>query len=77
MRKRKSPSHARPRLACCPGGRHFTLRMQPGLIEDGLFARTRNPNYFGELLIYSGFALSAANSPLWCEQSDPAAPSAE
>jgi protein-S-isoprenylcysteine O-methyltransferase Ste14 len=26
------------------------------LITDGLFARTRNPNYLGELLIYLSFA---------------------
>ncbi|MCX8534262.1 methyltransferase family protein [Chryseobacterium luquanense] len=37
----------------------FTLRIQKGLIEDGLFARTRNPNYLGEILIYGSFALVA------------------
>tara|TARA_Y100000817_G_scaffold286820_1_gene254931 strand:+ start:486 stop:1124 length:639 start_codon:yes stop_codon:yes gene_type:complete len=45
---------------------HFTsdmqkfiqLKTQPGqLINDGLFKRCRNINYFGELLIYSAFAL--------------------
>jgi protein-S-isoprenylcysteine O-methyltransferase Ste14 len=35
----------------------YTLRLRKGLIEDGLFARTRNPNYLGEILIYSAFAL--------------------
>jgi len=35
----------------------YTLRLQQGLIEDGLFARTRNPNYLGEILIYLAFAL--------------------
>ena len=29
------------------------------LIQGGLFARVRNPNYFGELLIYAGFGLLA------------------
>lgn len=43
----------------------FSLRLKPGLISDALFARTRNPNYFGELLIYSGFALAACASPYW------------
>ena len=44
----------------------FTLRLRPNaLIDDGLFARTRNPNYFGELLIYSAFALSACGSARW------------
>jgi protein-S-isoprenylcysteine O-methyltransferase Ste14 len=35
----------------------YTLRLQPGLIEDGLFGRTRNPNYLGEILIYVAFAI--------------------
>jgi protein-S-isoprenylcysteine O-methyltransferase Ste14 len=34
------------------------LRIKPErLIQDGLFKRLRNPNYFGELLIYGSFAL--------------------
>jgi steroid 5-alpha reductase family enzyme len=37
--------------------KYYTLRIQKGLITDGLFRRTRNPNYLGEILIYSGFAL--------------------
>jgi protein-S-isoprenylcysteine O-methyltransferase Ste14 len=36
------------------------LQLRPGeLISNGMFARLRNPNYFGELLIYSGFGLLA------------------
>ena len=36
------------------------LQLRPNnLIQDGLFARVRNPNYFGELLIYLGFGLLA------------------
>jgi steroid 5-alpha reductase family enzyme len=35
------------------------LRLRKGLIEDGLFARTRNPNYLGEILIYGGFAVAS------------------
>jgi protein-S-isoprenylcysteine O-methyltransferase Ste14 len=34
----------------------YTLRLRPGLIRDGLFARTRNPNYLGEILIYVAYA---------------------
>lgn len=41
--------------------KHYTLKLQPGLIEEGLFARTRNPNYLGEILIYTAFALMAAH----------------
>lgn len=37
--------------------KHFTLKYQAGLITEGFFARCRNTNYLGELLIYSGFAL--------------------
>jgi steroid 5-alpha reductase family enzyme len=39
--------------------KHFVLKLQPGLIDDGFFARCRNTNYLGELLIYLSFALLA------------------
>lgn len=32
------------------------LRIRKGLITNGFFTRTRNPNYLGEVLIYLGFA---------------------
>lgn len=36
--------------------KHTALKLKPGhLIQDGFFARVRNPNYLGELLIYTGF----------------------
>jgi protein-S-isoprenylcysteine O-methyltransferase Ste14 len=35
----------------------YTLRERKGLIEDGLFSRTRNPNYLGEILIYLSYAI--------------------
>ena len=38
--------------------KHAHLRLNPGnLITDGLMAKCRNTNYFGELLIYLSFAL--------------------
>jgi len=37
--------------------KHYTLKLQKGLIEEGLFGRTRNPNYLGEILIYVSYAL--------------------
>ena len=39
--------------------KHFVLKLQPGLIDDGFFARSRNTNYLGELLTYLSFALLA------------------
>ncbi|MFP3855074.1 MAG: methyltransferase family protein [Anaerolineales bacterium] len=38
--------------------KHTALTLRPGqLITSGLFARIRNPNYLGELLIYLSFVL--------------------
>jgi len=37
--------------------KYFTLKYRPGLITEGFFARCRNTNYLGELLIYGSFAL--------------------
>lgn len=40
--------------------KHVQLTLRPGvLLTDGLWARVRNPNYLGELLIYAGFSLVA------------------
>lgn len=39
--------------------RHFTLKFQRGLINTGMFKYTRNPNYFGEILIYASYAYLA------------------
>jgi protein-S-isoprenylcysteine O-methyltransferase Ste14 len=40
--------------------KHIALHLRPGhLITDGFWRFSRNPNYFGEFLIYSGFGLLA------------------
>ncbi len=35
----------------------FTLRVQKGLITDGMHRYIRHPNYLGEMMIYGSFAL--------------------
>lgn len=37
--------------------KHFTLRVQHGLITDGLHRYVRHPNYLGEIMVYGSFAL--------------------
>lgn len=37
--------------------KYYTLKYRPGLITEGFFARCRNTNYLGEILIYSAFAM--------------------
>jgi steroid 5-alpha reductase family enzyme len=40
--------------------------LKKGLISDGFFERTRNPNYLGEILIYASFAIIAEDTVSWC-----------
>ena len=35
----------------------YTLRIQPGLITDGMHRYVRHPNYLGEVMIYGSFAM--------------------
>jgi steroid 5-alpha reductase family enzyme len=46
--------------------KYMWLKLRPGqLLTEGLWSRLRNPNYFGELLIYVGFtALARHWAPL-------------
>lgn len=37
--------------------KYWTLQNRKGLISDGFFMRTRNPNYLGEVMIYLSFGL--------------------
>jgi len=37
--------------------KYFTLKLRKGLITDGFFSYTRNPNYLGEILMYVGFMI--------------------
>ncbi|KAK9785852.1 hypothetical protein WJX73_000050 [Symbiochloris irregularis] len=51
---------------CSDMQKHVQLQLRPGkLVNTTLWAHCRNPNYFGELLIYTGFtALSMHWGPL-------------
>ncbi|MEL6928453.1 MAG: DUF1295 domain-containing protein [Cyanobacteria bacterium J06600_6] len=41
--------------------KYFTLKYKKGLITEGFFSRSRNPNYLGEILIYLSFAILSAH----------------
>ena len=41
------------------GQTYYTLKYKSGLITEGCFARCRNTNYLGEILIYLAFAMLA------------------
>lgn len=43
----------------------YTLKYKSGLISEGVFAYNRNPNYFGEICIYSAFALLTGVWSAW------------
>ncbi|AIN99012.1 hypothetical protein LPMP_251490 [Leishmania panamensis] len=45
--------------------KYFVLRERKGLIKDGFFARTRNPNYLGEVMIYGSFAFVSGHTSSW------------
>ena len=42
------------------------LKKQPGLISDGFFKYSRNPNYLGEIFIYSSFVLCSGHFLGFC-----------
>lgn len=43
----------------------FVLRAKRGLIADGWFARVRNPNYLGEMMLYGSYAVLAQHWVPW------------
>ena len=45
--------------------KNITLRFRRGLITNGVFAYTRNPNYLGEIMIYASYALMAQHWLGW------------
>jgi protein-S-isoprenylcysteine O-methyltransferase Ste14 len=45
--------------------KYFQLKYHRGLITSGMFRYTRNPNFFGEILIYASYALLAGHWLTW------------
>ncbi|MGZ6144137.1 MAG: methyltransferase family protein, partial [Myxococcales bacterium] len=45
--------------------KYFVLQAKRGLITGGFFARTRNPNYLGEMMLYASFAIVAGHWAPW------------
>jgi Protein of unknown function (DUF1295) len=46
--------------------KYYCLKYRPGkLIDYGFFKITRNPNYFGEVLIYNSFAIIVNRWEFW------------
>jgi protein-S-isoprenylcysteine O-methyltransferase Ste14 len=43
----------------------FQLKYHRGLMTDGMFRYTRNPNFFGEIQIYLAYAMLAAHWLTW------------
>ena len=41
--------------------KYYILKLKAGLISNGMFARIRNPNYLGEMLIYLSFAMTVGH----------------
>ena len=45
--------------------KHFSLKYNRGLITEGVFKYTRNPNFLGEIMIYGSYALLANQLPAY------------
>jgi len=52
-------------MMCADAQKHFTLKLQRGLITEGFFARVRHPNYTGEMMIYGSYALLVGHWLPW------------
>ena len=47
------------------GQKYFTLRERKGLMDDAYMKWSRNPNYIGEIMIYSSFAFLVQRNEPW------------
>jgi protein-S-isoprenylcysteine O-methyltransferase Ste14 len=52
-------------MIAADGQRHWALKYRTGLIKDGMFRYTRNPNYLGEVMLYSAYAYLANHWVAW------------
>ncbi len=46
--------------------KYFSLKYRRGLITDGVFTYTRNPNFLGEIMIYGAYAMLVNHWIGWC-----------
>jgi len=46
--------------------KYYVLKIRKGLISNGWFAISRNPNYLGEIMIYGSYALFSQDWISWC-----------
>ena len=52
-------------MIAADGQRHYSIKLSPGLITGGVFRYTRNPNYLGEVMLYSAYAFLANHWIAW------------
>ena len=45
--------------------KHFVIMHKKGLMQDGYVKYNRNPNYFGEILLYASFNVIAQSNIVW------------
>lgn len=45
--------------------KYYTLKYKKGLISEGMFSVNRNPNYFGEIMLYASFAVLVGRWTPW------------
>jgi protein-S-isoprenylcysteine O-methyltransferase Ste14 len=43
----------------------YTLRLQQGLVTDGMFRFVRHPNYLGEMMLYAAYAVLVGHWAAW------------
>ena len=53
-------------MICSDIQKTITLQYKKGLISNGFNTIIRNPNYLGEMLIYSSFAIATGNIISYC-----------